>query len=174
MANGTNKDSVFEFIERVDDPRNSVSISNAIDQFFVNASPQTLTQSEQLESISNVRQFGDIASEVIYMGLAVFFTLLLVIGTNLAQSVQERIREFALFRTLGFSRVSLSLRILQESLLQVSAGGTEGLLLGYALTRYLYPDVDNVLQTFGMTWDAVASGIVLTAAFSTLAAQIPA
>jgi putative ABC transport system permease protein len=67
MANDTNKDRVFEFIERVDDPRNSARISNDIDQLFENASPQTLTQSEQLESISNVRQFGDITRMVIYV-----------------------------------------------------------------------------------------------------------
>ena len=49
-----------------------------------------------------------------------------------------------------------------------------GLILGYEAAHLLAPSVGNVLQTFGMTWAAVGFGIVLSAAFGTLAALIPA
>ena len=167
------KDVVFQYIERIDDPRNATRISNAIDAQFANASPQTLTQSEVEEAVSFIRQFGNITAMVIYVGIAVFFSLLLIVGNTLAQSVRERTSEFAMFRALGFRRAWIVLLIFQESLLLILSGSLVGLILGYLATRLLYPGVGNLLQTFGMTWGAVGLGIALGAVFGIIAALVP-
>lgn len=164
---------VNQFKVRVDDPRNSARISNAIDTQFANSSPQTLTQSEVGEAVSYIRQFGNITAMVIYVGIAVFFSLLLIVGNTMAQSVRERTSEFALFRALGFSRAWIVLMVLQESLALIMSGGIVGLILGYVVTRLLYPEVGNLLQTFQMTWSAAGLGILLSAIFGVLAALVP-
>ncbi|MGH8307227.1 MAG: ABC transporter permease [Gammaproteobacteria bacterium] len=168
-----NQNMVGQYTERVDDPRNSMAISNTIDKLFENATPQTLTQSQAVESVSFVRQFGDVTAMVIYVGIAVFFSMLLIIGNTMAQSVRERTSEFAMFRTLGFTRPWLALLVLQESLLLMGTGGLVGLILGYEVAHLLAPSVGNVLQTFSMTWNAAWLGILLCLIFGLLAGLVP-
>ena len=164
---------VGQYTERVDDPRNSDAISAAIDRLFENSSPQTMTQSQVTEAVSFIRQFGNITAMVIYVGIAVFFSLLLIVGNTLAQSVRERTSEFAMFRALGFRRTWIVLLILQESLALIVSGGVVGLIVGYLVTRLLYPGVGNLLQTFGMTWSAAGLGVALSVVFGLLAALAP-
>ncbi|MGB9428836.1 MAG: FtsX-like permease family protein [Gammaproteobacteria bacterium] len=173
VADAKSQNLVFQYIERVDDPRNTTRISNAIDTLFANSSPQTLTQSEVQETVSFIRQFGNITAMVIYIGIAVFFSLLLIVGNTLAQSVRERTSEFAMFRALGFKRGWIILLVFQESLLLIVSGGILGLILGYLVTRLLYPGVGNLLQTFGMTWNAAGVGIALSLLFGIVAALVP-
>ena len=173
VADPKSQNVVFQYIERIDDPRNATSISNAIDAQFANSSPQTLTQSEVEEAVSFIRQFGNITAMVIYVGIAVFFSLLMIVGNTLAQSVRERNSEFAMFRALGFRRAWIVLLIFQESLLLILSGSIAGLILGYLATRLLYPGVGNLLQTFGMTWSAAGLGIALGAVFGVIAALVP-
>ena len=167
------QNTVFQYIERIDDPRNVTRISNAIDALFANSSPQTLTQSEVAETVSFIRQFGDITAMVIYVGIAVFFSLLLIVGNTLAQSVRERTAEFAMFRALGFTRGWIVALVFKEALLLIFSGGIAGLILAWFATRALYPSVGNLLQTFQMTWNAAGAGIVLAIVFGILAALVP-
>ncbi len=173
MADDKNRDTVGQFTERIDDPRHAMAISNAIDKLFENATPQTLTQSQALESVSFMRQFGDITAMVIYVGIAVFFSMLLIIGNTMAQSVRERTAEFAMFRALGFTRPWLAWLVLRESLLLICIAGVVGLILGYEAAHLLAPSVGNVLQTFSMTWDAAWLGILLGIIFGLLAGLVP-
>jgi putative ABC transport system permease protein len=64
---------------------------------------------------------------------AVFFTLLLLTGNTLAQSIRERIPEFAILKTLGFSDGKVAGLVLGEALLLLGLGGGIGLLLAMAL-----------------------------------------
>ncbi|MGH8292428.1 MAG: ABC transporter permease [Gammaproteobacteria bacterium] len=173
VANQQAQNTVFQYVERIDDPRNATRISNAIDALFADASPQTLTQSEVQEAVSFIRQFGNITAMVVWVGIAVFFSLLLIVGNTLAQSVRERTSEFAMFRALGFKRSWIVLLVFQESLFLIISGGIAGLFLGWLVTRALYSSVGNVLQTFGMTWNAVGVGIALSVVFGIVAALVP-
>lgn len=173
VADSQSQNVVFQYVERIDDPRNGTHISNAIDALFANSSPQTLTQSESEEAIAGIRQIGNITAMVIYIGIAVFFSLLLIVGNTLAQSVRERTAEFAMFRALGFKRGWIVLLVFQEALLLIVSGGIIGLILGWLATRALYPSVGNFLPTFGVTWNAAGAGIALAIVFGILAALVP-
>lgn len=173
IANVQNQNIVGQYTERVDDPRNSTVISNAIDKLFENSTPQTLTRTQVAESVSFIRQFGNISAMVIYVGIAVFFSMLLIIGNTMAQSVRERTAEFAMFRALGFKRPWLAWLVMRESLLLIVSGGVLGLILGYEVTHLLAPNVGNILQTFGMTWSAAELGVVLSIIFGLLAGLVP-
>jgi len=173
VADAESQNLVFQYMERVNDPRNDTQLSSAIDALFVNSSPQTSTQSQALDAISQIRQFGDVSAMVIYVGLAVFFSMLLIIGNTMAQSVHERTAEFAMFRALGFKRSWLALLVLQESLLLMALGGIVGLILGYAVTQQIARYVSLLFQTFGLTWSAVGLGILLNIIFAILATLVP-
>jgi putative ABC transport system permease protein len=59
----------------------------------------------------------------------VFFTLLLVVGNTMAQSVRERIPELAVLKTLGFSDASVLGFVLAEAGAMCAIGGLVGLVL---------------------------------------------
>src|SRR2546429_9082916 len=59
---------------------------------------------------------------------AVFFTLLLVVGNTMAQSVRERVPELAVLKTLGFTDSSVLGFVLAEAVALCLVGGVIGLV----------------------------------------------
>jgi putative ABC transport system permease protein len=105
------------------------TISKTIDGMFENSPDETKTQTEKDFNISFVKQIGDIGLIVRWILFAVFFTLLLVVGNTMAQSVRERVPELAVLKTLGFSDGSVLGFVLAEAFALCLFGGLIGLSL---------------------------------------------
>ena len=105
-------------------------VANAVDAEFANSPNETETSTEAAFAQSFMEQFGNIALIVQLILGAVFFTLLLVTGNTMSQSVRERIGELAVLKTLGFRDSTMLAIVLAESILIVTIGGMLGLLLG--------------------------------------------
>src|SRR6516225_8025630 len=117
------------FILKLTDPNRAQAVSKTVDTMFENSPDETKTQTEKDFNISFVKQIGDIGLIVRWILFAVFFTLLLVVGNTMAQSVRERIPELAVLKTLGFSDGSVLGFVLAEAFALVLFGGLIGLLL---------------------------------------------
>jgi putative ABC transport system permease protein len=128
-ANEFGRGNVGFFILRLADPNQAETVARAVDKMFENSSDETKTQTEQDFIVSFVRQIGDIALIVRWILFAVFFTLLLVVGNTMAQAVRERIPEFAILKTLGFSNESVLGFVLAESAAMCFLGGVIGLAI---------------------------------------------
>ena len=129
FANGT----ASFFVLRIAHPGEADRIGRSIDALFANSPEQTRTAPEAAFVRDFTSQFGDIAAIVSAVVSAVFFTMLLVTGNTMMQSVRERLREFALLRSLGFGTRRLCVLILLESLTVTALGGALGLAGAYAL-----------------------------------------
>jgi putative ABC transport system permease protein len=117
------------FILKLAPGANAEAISKTVDAMFENSPDETKTQTEKDFNISFVKQIGDIGLIVRWILFAVFFTLLLVVGNTMAQSVRERIPELAVLKTLGFTDGAVSGFVLAEAFALVLAGGLIGLAL---------------------------------------------
>lgn len=164
---------VLEYLERAADPRDSVRVSSEIDRLFADSSPQTFTQSEVQSALSAVRQFGNITEMVQYVGIAVFFGLLLIVGNTMTQSVRERMGQFAVMKAIGFDSNRILGLIVGEAVVLVGSGCIVGLILGWRTIALLYPGVGGVLPNFVMTWTSVLSGLALGVAFAAATALVP-
>jgi putative ABC transport system permease protein len=106
---------------------------------FENSPDETKTQTEKDFNIGFIKQIGDIGLIVRWILFAVFFTLLLVVGNTIAQSVRERIPELAILKTLGFKDGSVLGFVLAEAAALCVIGGLAGLAIatpiGVAITR---------------------------------------
>jgi putative ABC transport system permease protein len=100
---------------------------------FENSADETKTQTEKDYYRSFVKQIGDIGLIVRWILFAVFFTLLLVVGNTMAQSVRERVPELAVLKTLGFSDGSVLGFVLAEAIALCLFGGVFGLVLATLL-----------------------------------------
>jgi len=117
------------FILKLSDGTSAQAISRTVDAMFENSPDETKTQTEKDFNISFVKQIGDIGLIVRWILFAVFFTLLLVVGNTMAQSVRERVPELAVLKTLGFTDRSVLGFVLAEAGALCLGGGLIGLVL---------------------------------------------
>ncbi|TAL06691.1 MAG: ABC transporter permease, partial [Verrucomicrobia bacterium] len=79
---------------RVKDPAHAAEVAKAIDAEFANSPYETKAEPEGAFMQGFASQIGDIGAILIAILSAVFFTILLVAGNTMAQSVRERTEEF--------------------------------------------------------------------------------
>lgn len=123
------------YIIRVADPNDSERIANAVDRQFENSPDETKTQTEKDWNLSFARQIGDIGLIVTAILGAVFFTILLVTGNTMSQAVRERIPEFAVLKTLGFSDARVTALVLAEAFALCLIGGLVGMVLAVGAAK---------------------------------------
>src|SRR5690606_16693461 len=148
-------------VVKVANPDESPRIAAEIDGLFANSFAETNTSSEKEFAASFAKQFGDIGLITTYILGAVFFTMLLVAGNTMAQSVRERIPELAILKTLGFSDLAVLSMVLAESLLIAIIGGALGLIMAVMAAGLMADQVVNFLPGFALTGSIIALGVLL-------------
>src|SRR5690606_4884105 len=116
-ARATGEGTVIWYSTKVADASQIDRISRDIDALTANSRHETKTQSENLFSAAIIGQLGDLGRIVTSVMGAVFFTLLLLTGHAMAQSVRERIPEVGVLKTLGFQGKAIMTLMLSESVL---------------------------------------------------------
>jgi putative ABC transport system permease protein len=161
-------------IVKVKDPKESAKVAAAIDALFENSAAETKTDSEKEFSKSFAKQFGDIGLITTLILSAVFFTMLLVAGNTMAQSFRERIPEFAILKTLGFSDLTVMVMVLAEAMLICAFGG----LLGLALAKIiLAANASRIAATFpglDMSVTIIVTGLLWVLLLGLVTGFIPA
>ena len=127
------------YVLRIADPAQARAIAGEIDRQFANSPDETKTQPEKEFALGFAKQIGDIGALVTRILLAVFFTLLILTGNTMAQSLRDRIPELAILKTLGFSDAKVTALVLAESVLLLLAGG----MLGMAAATFVLPFVND-------------------------------
>lgn len=134
-ARDQGEDLIGWFIVRVDDPENAKAVADRIDSDFANSAYETETSTEKAFMQGFAKQIGNIGKILTSVLTAVFFTILLVTGNTMAQSVRERTSELAVLKTLGFTDARVLLLVLAESFALSLLGGGLGLGLGWLMVQ---------------------------------------
>jgi putative ABC transport system permease protein len=132
-ANMFGKGRTNFYILKLTPGADAAQVSKTVDAMFENSPDETKTQTEKDFNLSFVKQIGDIGLIVRWILFAVFFTLLLVVGNTMAQSVRERVPELAVLKTLGFTDGSVLGFVLAEAVALCLVGGIVGLALATLL-----------------------------------------
>ncbi|MDP2884554.1 MAG: ABC transporter permease [Ignavibacteria bacterium] len=119
------------YIIRIADPAQSGAISNQIDGLFKNSRAETKTETERAFQQGFIAAAGAIITAMNFMSFVIIGIIMLVVGNTMIMSARERTREFAVFKTLGFSAGHLVGLILGESMLISALGGGLGLFLTF-------------------------------------------
>jgi putative ABC transport system permease protein len=128
---------VHQFIIQIDDPTQAAAISARIDKLFENSSEETKTQPENVALQAQLKQFADINFIANSIVGAVMFTLLFLTANTMMQSVRERIPEFAVLKTLGFSGTTVSVLVIIESIMLCLLAAAIGLVLSIGAIKSL-------------------------------------
>jgi putative ABC transport system permease protein len=162
------------YVERVADASQSAQVAAAIDALFTNSSAETKTGSEKAFVQGFAKQTGDIGAIVTAIGVAVFFTMLLVSANTMAQSVRERTNEVAVLKTLGFTDSGVLTLVIGESLLLTVLGGAIGIAGALLAVGRLGHTLSDYLSAFLLTPQALATGVVLMVGLGVVAGALPA
>jgi putative ABC transport system permease protein len=104
---------------------------------------------------------------------AVFFTILLVTGNTISQSVRERTGELGVLKAIGFTNGRVLVLVLLESCLLSVLGGVLGLGIGKLLTAGGDP-TGGMLPRFLFTNGDMAIGLGASVALGLVTGVFPA
>jgi len=159
---------------RVNDPAQADAVASRIDKEFENSPFETKTSTERVMIKNFLDQVGNIGAILVYVTMAVFFTMLLVTANTMAQSVRERTNEIGVLKTLGFSGRSILTLVLLEALLLTFTGGMVGLLLAFAIAGGLGEKIKDFFPLFRVGSDTFIVGAVLMLLFGVITGAWPA
>jgi len=139
------KGQVGQYLIRIKDSNASDQIAAEIDTLFSNSPAETRTITEEAFKKSFAKQFGDIGLIVRSVLGAVFFTILLVAGNTMAQSVRDRTNEIGMLKIIGFSNGVLMFLIVTESLFLVLFPAVLGIGFAYLLINIMSQALQNFM-----------------------------
>lgn len=162
------------FITRVSKGANVADVAQRIDALFANSANPTKTQNEKAFNQSFVKQMGDIGFIVTSIMGAVLFTLLLLTGNTMMQSVRERVPELAVLKTLGYTDLQVLLLVLVESGLLCLIAAALGIGLALLLIPVMVPKLPGNFSGMALTLPAALQGLGIAASLALLVGALPA
>jgi putative ABC transport system permease protein len=125
-ARQRDKGQVGWYTVRIANPDQAAQIAAKFDEDFANSPYETKTEPEGAFAAGFAQQIGDIGAIVMAVVGAVFFTILLVAGNTMAQSVRERTEELGVLKAMGFPNLLVLSLVLLESCIIALLGGCGG------------------------------------------------
>lgn len=169
-ARARDRGTAARYVVVIDDPKQVDSVSQAIDQLFVNSANETRTQSLREYMKSTVQSIGDIDFVVRSVMGAVFFSLLVATGAMMMQSIRERTPELAVFKTLGYTDNLILIFVLFETLLLTAFAAVPGLLIA----RLILPAAGKFIPGMAMPNSVLLAGFAIAFMFALTIASLPA
>ncbi|HEX7029476.1 MAG TPA: FtsX-like permease family protein [Gammaproteobacteria bacterium] len=162
------------FVIQIANADRAAEISDEIDALFANSPYETKTSPEKAFMQGFMNQIGDIGAIFTAIVSVVFFTLLLVAGNTMAQSVRERTPEIAVLKALGFTNARIVRLLLAESLLLAALGGGTGLGLAWWLVTAGGDPTGGFLPAFFVETSTLVLGVAMIFVLGLASGALPA
>lgn len=124
------------FAVKIKNPDDAARVSNQIDALFKNSPAETKTETERAFQQGFVAASSAIIEGMNAISFIIVGIIMLVLGNTMIMAARERTREYAVFKTLGFSAGHIVGLILGESLLISALGGGVGVLLTFPIVAF--------------------------------------
>ena len=111
--------------------------AEAIDKAFANSAIPTISESDVSGARTRAEGTVNVAAVTRRVGAVGLFMILLLVGHGVSQSVRERLPEFAMLKTLGFSDGGVMALVIGEALVPCLIGAALGLGLAAAFAGTL-------------------------------------
>jgi len=118
------------YIVQIKDPAQSARISDEIDQQFKNSAAETKSETERAFQQGFLSAAGAIITAMNVISFVIIGIILLVLGNTMIMAARERVREYAVLKTLGFSTLHLVGLIGGEAMCIAALGGLVSMAIG--------------------------------------------
>ncbi len=167
---------VTQFNVKVENPEQLDLVAKEIDLRFKSDSEPTSTKPEKAFFASTAKELVELIGFSRWIGWASVLAVTGLVSNSILLSVRGKVTEYALFKTLGFSKVMIAWMTIAEGLILATIGGIGG-ILGASLFLHLQSvSIGNeglILTFLPSTW-VVSTGIVASVCLGLLAGLYPA
>jgi len=123
------------YVIGIDKADQAPGIAQTIDQMFANSNAKTKTETEKAFQQSFVSLSSAILVSLEVISYVIIGIILLVLANTMIMSARERIREYAVLKTLGFTGTAIAILIIGESMAIAVGGGALGMLMTFPLAN---------------------------------------
>jgi putative ABC transport system permease protein len=167
---------VTQFNVQVTDPQRIEEVASAIDAQFAPAQEPTATSPEKAFVARAADDVIEIVGFMRYLGWGCLAAVLALVGNAIVLSVQDRVREHAVYQTLGFRGHQIARLIVAEGLVLSVTGALVGCAAAAAFLSHfaLALSVDGNSIAVDASPEVFVWGVAIAAAVGVLAGLVPA
>lgn len=125
---------LVQFVVAIDHPQDAQSICRQIDTRYANSETPSYCVPLQMDARNVVDSVISMRQMSLGIGAAGLFMILFLCANGTAESVRERIPEFAMLKTVGFGDRQIAVLVFFEAALPVLAGAVLGTVLAAAMS----------------------------------------
>jgi putative ABC transport system permease protein len=162
------------FVVQIADPANGAAVIQTVDAMFENSLAETLTETEKAFQLGFVAMSSTIIAGIHLASVLIIGVVLLVLANTMAMAARERVKEYAVLKTLGFRGWHLASVIGGESMLLAVVGGTIGLVALLPLIATLEKQMADFFPSLPIDPLTFVHGVGISLAVGVAAAIVPA
>lgn len=167
---------VTQFNVKVDSADQLQAVSDKIDETFKADQQPTNTRPEKAFFAETAKQMIELIGFTRWLGLGAVVAVLGLVANAVLLIVRGRVKETAIFQTLGFSRLAIGTMVVIEGVLLGLIGGLAGVLGAMAFFKFKSFTLGNEGLTLALSPSAsvTISGLGVAMALGLLASLYPA
>jgi putative ABC transport system permease protein len=167
-------DHVGWYIIQIKNMNEAPAVSEAVDAIFSNSAAKTKTETEKAFQQSFVSLSGAIITSLELVSYVIIGIILMVLANTIIMSARERIREYAVLKTLGFTSFHIVGLIAGESLFISMIGGVVGLLLTFPVCEGFGAQFSTLFPVFKVAVSTMVMALSFAVLVGVVAAIFPA
>jgi putative ABC transport system permease protein len=167
-------DQVGWYLIEIKDPHMAADVSLRIDKTFKNSLAETLTETEKAFQLSFISMSEAIVVAIQLVSFVIIFIIMAVVANTMAMTARERIGEYAIFKTLGFSGMHISGLIFGESMCITMLGAALGIIFTFPAAGIFGKELSQFFPIFNVDRETIYMDIVAALIVASVAALFPA
>jgi putative ABC transport system permease protein len=167
-------DQVGWYIVDINNPGDAANISEQIDAMYANSSARTKSETEKAFQQSFVSLSSAIITSLEVISYVIIGIILLVLANTIIMSARERIREYAVLKTLGFTSFHVVGLIAGESLFISMLGGAFGLAGAFPICAAFGAAFPTMFPVFTIQTSTIILAVAFAFSVGIIAAIFPA
>jgi putative ABC transport system permease protein len=141
-------DQVGFYMISLSDPHLSADVALEVDKMFKNSPAETLTETEKAFTMGFISMTEAIVKVIEVVSFVVIIIILAVVANTMAMTTRERIGEYAVLKTLGYSGLNIAVLIMGEALVITFLGTLTGISFTYPVAHYFSTQLGDYFPVF--------------------------
>ncbi len=166
-------DQVGWYMIGVSNPNLAADVAVRIDKAFKNSLAETLTETEKSFQLSFISMTEAIVIAIQLVSFVIIFIIMAVVANTMAMTARERIGEYAVFKTLGFSGFHISGLIFGESIFVTTLGATLGIFLTFPVAKIFSQELSTYFPVFNVATETIYMDIAASLLVALVAGIFP-
>lgn len=157
----------------VTNPNLAADVAVRIDKAFKNSLAETLTETEKSFQLSFISMTEAIVIAIQLVSFVIIFIIMAVVANTMAMTARERIGEYAVFKTLGFSGFHIAGLIFGESIFVTMVGATLGIFLTFPVAKIFSQELSTYFPVFNVATETIYMDIAASFLVALIAGIFP-